>query len=61
MLKKPYHNRKRKEPRVHVSTKVVKPIIGVITQTIKPTRVLWDILVLFILALKIVHLTVLKS
>jgi hypothetical protein len=40
MLKKPYHNRKRKEPRVHVSTKVVKPIIGVITQTIKPTRVL---------------------
>jgi hypothetical protein len=52
MLKKPIT--------VHVSTKVVKLVVGIIAQLVKQAKVPWDILVLFILALKTMHLTILE-
>ncbi len=38
-VKKTCHNRKRKEPTIHVSTKVVKLVIEVIAQHVKLARV----------------------
>jgi hypothetical protein len=37
---------------IHLSTKVAKLVVGVTPQLVKPTRVPWDILVLFIFGSK---------
>ncbi len=60
MLKKPVIIRREEPIVLVVSTKVVEPIVGVIDQPIKTTRVPLRYPYIFVLALNIVHLIVLE-